>query len=50
VLATGGTALPPAGPGRATGGALPGEVMKVHANYHVPISNTASGLLCMEAV
>ena len=31
-------------------GALLGEVAKVHANYHVPISNTASGLLCMEAV
>jgi protocatechuate 4,5-dioxygenase beta chain len=33
-----------------TRGALLGEVAKVHSNYHVPISNTASGLLCMEAV
>ena len=31
-------------------GALPGEVEKVHANYHVPISNTASGLLAMEVI
>jgi protocatechuate 4,5-dioxygenase beta chain len=31
-------------------GALLGEVAKVHANYHIPISNTASGLLAMEAV
>ncbi|MCX7166094.1 MAG: class III extradiol dioxygenase family protein [Rhodocyclales bacterium] len=31
-------------------GALPGEVTKVHANYHIPISNTASGLLAMEAI
>jgi len=34
----------------ATRGALPGEVAKVHANYHIPISNTASGLLAMESV
>ena len=33
-----------------TRGALLGEVAKVHANYHVPISNTASGLLAMENV
>jgi protocatechuate 4,5-dioxygenase beta chain len=31
-----------------TRGALPGEVTKVHGNYHIPISNTASGLLAME--
>lgn len=29
-------------------GALLGEVAKVHANYHIPISNTASGLLVMD--
>jgi protocatechuate 4,5-dioxygenase beta chain len=34
----------------ATRGALSGEVAKVHANYHIPISNTASGLLAMEVV
>jgi protocatechuate 4,5-dioxygenase, beta chain len=28
--------------------ALPGPVRKVHANYHVPISNTAAGLLAIE--
>jgi protocatechuate 4,5-dioxygenase beta chain len=28
--------------------ALPGAVRKVHANYHVPISNTAAGLLAIE--
>jgi protocatechuate 4,5-dioxygenase beta chain len=27
--------------------ALTGRVMKVHSNYHIPISNTASGLLAM---
>ncbi|WP_220635268.1 hypothetical protein [Georgfuchsia toluolica] len=31
-------------------GALLGEATKVHANDHIPISNTASGLLAMEAV
>lgn len=30
--------------------ALPGLVRKVHANYHIPISNTAAGLLLMETV
>ncbi|OIR02644.1 protocatechuate 4,5-dioxygenase beta chain [mine drainage metagenome] len=30
--------------------ALPGPVRKVHANYHIPISNTAAGLLLMETV
>ncbi|HEX2545653.1 MAG TPA: class III extradiol dioxygenase family protein [Ramlibacter sp.] len=34
----------------ATRGAVPGPVRKVHANYHVPISNTATGLLALEAV
>jgi len=31
-------------------GALAGKVAKVHSNYHIPISNTASGLLAMEGV
>lgn len=34
----------------AARGALLGDVEKVHANYHIPISNTASGLLAMEGV
>lgn len=29
-------------------GALAGRVSKVHSNYHVPISNTASGLMVLE--
>ena len=29
-------------------GALTGDVGKVHGNYHVPISNTASALLVLE--
>jgi protocatechuate 4,5-dioxygenase beta chain len=29
-------------------GALTGSVAKVHANYHIPISNTATGLLVLE--
>jgi protocatechuate 4,5-dioxygenase beta chain len=28
--------------------ALPGRVTKLHANYHIPISNTAAGLLLLE--
>jgi len=28
--------------------AVPGPVRQVHANYHIPISNTASGLLALE--
>ena len=28
--------------------ALPGRVEKVHSNYHIPISNTASGLMVLE--
>lgn len=31
-------------------GALLGEVAKVHSNYHIPVSNTASGLLVMENI
>jgi protocatechuate 4,5-dioxygenase beta chain len=27
---------------------LDGRVSKVHANYHVPISNTASGMMVLE--
>jgi protocatechuate 4,5-dioxygenase beta chain len=34
----------------AARGALLGEVQKVHSNYHIPISNTASGLMVMEGV
>lgn len=30
-------------------GALPESVSKVHSNYHIPISNTATGLLVLEA-
>jgi len=33
-----------------TRGALLEDVAKVHSNYHIPISNTASGLLAMEVV
>jgi protocatechuate 4,5-dioxygenase, beta chain len=32
----------------AARGALLGEVSTLHANYHIPISNTASGLMLME--
>ncbi|PKO57881.1 MAG: protocatechuate 3,4-dioxygenase [Betaproteobacteria bacterium HGW-Betaproteobacteria-19] len=34
----------------ATRAALPGAVRKVHANYHIPISNTAAGLMVMEPI
>ena len=34
----------------ATRGAVPGPVRKVHANYHLPISNTATGLMALEAI
>ena len=34
----------------ATRAALPGQVRKVHSNYHIPISNTATGLMLMESV
>jgi protocatechuate 4,5-dioxygenase beta chain len=33
----------------AARGALAGPVRKVHSNYHIPISNTAAGLMVMEA-
>ena len=29
-------------------GALTGAVSRVHGNYHIPISNTASALLVMD--
>lgn len=29
-------------------GALTGRVTALHSNYHIPISNTAAGLLCLE--
>ena len=29
-------------------GALPGRVRKVHTNYHIPISNTAAGMMALE--
>ena len=28
--------------------ALPGEVRQIHSTYHVPISNTAGGIVLME--
>lgn len=34
----------------AARGALSGPVRKVHSNYHIPISNTAAGLLALETV
>jgi protocatechuate 4,5-dioxygenase, beta chain len=30
-------------------GVLDGRVAKVHSNYHIPISNTAAGLLVLES-
>jgi protocatechuate 4,5-dioxygenase beta chain len=32
----------------ATRAALPGQVTQLHTNYHIPISNTAAGLILME--
>ena len=32
----------------ATRAALPGTVRKVHENYHIPISNTAAGMMVLE--
>ena len=29
-------------------GALTGAVTEIHSNYHVPISNTATGLIVLE--
>lgn len=34
----------------ATRAAVRGRVRKVHANYHIPISNTAAGMMALEAV
>jgi protocatechuate 4,5-dioxygenase beta chain len=34
----------------AARGAVAGQVRRIHSNYHIPISNTAAGLLVMEAV
>ncbi len=34
----------------ATRAAVPGAVRKVHSNYHIPISNTAAGMMLMEPV
>ncbi|MBC5767916.1 class III extradiol dioxygenase family protein [Ramlibacter albus] len=34
----------------ATRAAVGGPVRKVHANYHIPISNTAAGMMALEAV
>jgi protocatechuate 4,5-dioxygenase beta chain len=31
----------------ATRGALGAKVQELHRNYHIPISNTASGLMLM---
>ena len=31
-------------------GALPEKVRKEHSNYHIPISNTATGLMVLEPV
>ncbi|WP_332824377.1 class III extradiol dioxygenase family protein [Ramlibacter sp.] len=31
----------------ATRGAVPGRVRKVHTNYHIPISNTAAGMMAL---
>jgi len=34
----------------AARGAVPGRVRKVHTNYHIPISNTAAGMMALESV
>ncbi|MCC2634991.1 MAG: protocatechuate 4,5-dioxygenase subunit beta [Ramlibacter sp.] len=34
----------------ATRGAVPGRVRKVHTNYHIPISNTAAGMMALASV
>jgi len=34
----------------ATRGAVPGRVRKVHTSYHIPISNTAAGMMALEAL
>jgi protocatechuate 4,5-dioxygenase beta chain len=30
-------------------GALGGRVKRLHSNYHIPVSNTAAGLLLLES-
>ena len=30
--------------------AVPGTLKKIHSNYHIPISNTASGLMALATV
>jgi protocatechuate 4,5-dioxygenase, beta chain len=34
----------------ATRAAVPGRVRKVHTNYHIPISNTAAGMMALESL
>lgn len=34
----------------AARGAVPGGVRELHANYHIPISNTAAGMMALEAL
>ncbi len=34
----------------ATRGAVGGCVRKVHTNYHIPISNTAAGMMALETL
>jgi len=34
----------------AARGAVPGRVREVHRNYHIPISNTAAGMMALETV
>jgi protocatechuate 4,5-dioxygenase, beta chain len=34
----------------AARGAVPGRVREVHRNYHIPISNTAAGMMALEAI
>jgi protocatechuate 4,5-dioxygenase, beta chain len=34
----------------AARGAVPDRVRKVHSNYHIPISNTAAGMMALQAV
>lgn len=34
----------------AARGAVPGRVRRVHSNYHIPISNTAAGMMALEAL
>jgi protocatechuate 4,5-dioxygenase, beta chain len=34
----------------AARGAVPGRVREIHRNYHIPISNTAAGMMALEAI